>query len=134
MSVHVNLIGVTFGDLLVKKRDGESDQNIKYIVKCKCGYVFSTYGFQLKNKKVTCCRFCRKLINKQKNKKKNKKRNIKNQKEIRYTLMDEDRTKILKGRLGQYLFFDLDRAHFAAQCITDGACVVILEKAKELVK
>jgi len=139
MSFLQNLTGKRFGNLLVKERDAKSEDgnNVKYIVECKCGRLFSVHAFRLRDSSVMGCPVCRKV-------------RIKNQQQryrdergyaginfpcdkTKYTLMDPLKTKILMGSSGQYIFFSEKKARIAMRSIVVGACVVDADEADKLV-
>lgn len=133
-----DLTGEKFGEMFVVERDQGSGNNIKYIVRCKCGELFSVHAFRLRDLTVTCCPACRKLRIKQKQKGYRAARLIVGQDypcdAIKYTLMDLGKTKILQGTMGKHIFFDKKKARIATRSVASGAIVVPLQEAEAIEK
>lgn len=132
-----DLTGKEFGGLLVVERDTSyKGNNVKYIVKCRCGRLFSARAYHLKTLFVTQCPFCAKEKTKQRQAQYRANRRIVGREypcdEIKYTLMDKKKTKILTGTMGRYLFFDLKKARTATRNIYGGATVVPLTEAEAI--
>lgn len=133
----MDISGQRFDQLLVIKREKGKNNNVKYIVKCGCGELFTVHAFRLRDKTVTSCPLCRKEVRKARAKEARKKRNpIYNDypcDETKFTLMDPGKTKILKSSFGKYIFFSVDKAEEAAKNIAEGISVVPVLEAERII-
>lgn len=132
-----DLTGQKIGELVVKEREKGKGNNIKYIVECKCGSLFSVHGFRIKNNSVSCCPGCRKIKRTKTQAKYRARRKVAEVTyscdETKYTLMNLEKTKIIRSSMGRHIFFDISQARVAARNILGGAYVVPVLMAEELV-